>query len=140
VTFATDDAPRVVPPAATPPRASRPLLVAGVLQLVALLAPAARVRLVGSISFLRLPNAAPVLAALGALAIAAALRPRGWWRWLPGPLSAAVLAVVYWRLVRAPSATFVDPVLRHAVSPSWGFLPMCVAVMLAIVGAAAARR
>ncbi|MBV9880594.1 MAG: hypothetical protein JO180_08860 [Gemmatirosa sp.] len=121
------------------PNVSRTLLAAGVLQLVATLAPAARVRIVGGVSFLRLPTAGVALVALGALTLAVALRPRGWWRWLPSGLSAVVVAAVYWRLGRSPSGTFVDPVLRHALHPSWGFVPMAAAVVLGLVGAARAR-
>jgi hypothetical protein len=76
---------------------------------------------------------------LGALTAAAALRPRGWWRWAPGALSAAVLAVAYWRLTRAPSGTFADPLLRRALRPAWGFVPMGLAVLLGIAGAAGVR-
>jgi len=119
---------------------SRTLLAAGVLQLAALVTPAARVRIVGGLAFYRVPTAGVALAVLGALTLAVALRPRGWWRWLPSALATAVLAVLYWRLVRAPSATFIDPLLRHAVHPSWGFAPMAAAVLLGLVGAALARR
>jgi hypothetical protein len=114
---------------------SRLLLGAGCLQLAALFAPAARARLLGPVSFARLPNAGVALAALGALTIAAALLPRVRWRWVPGALSAAVLGVVYWRLSRAPSGTFVDPLLRHVLHPAWGFVPMTAAVVLGLVGA-----
>jgi hypothetical protein len=122
-----------------PSRVDRTLLAAGCLQLAALLAPAARVRIVGAIPFARVPSAGVALAILGALTIAVALRPRGWWRWVPGVLSAAILAVVYWRLTRAPSATFVDPVLRRALRVGWGFWPMGLAVLLGLVGAARVR-
>ena len=69
-----------------------------------------------------------------------ALLRRGWWRALPGGLTAVVLAVVYWRLARAPSGSFVDPVLRHAVRPSWGFVPMGIAVLVGLIGATRTRR
>ena len=117
----------------------RTLLAAGCLQLAALLTPATRVRIVGAVAFARGPSAGVALAILGALTVAVALRPRGWWRWLPPVLSAAVLAVVYWRLTRAPSGSFVDPVLRHALRVGWGFWPMGLAVLLALVGAARVR-
>ena len=121
------------------PRVDRTLLAAGCLQLIALLTPAAHARVVGSIAFARVPTAGIVLAILGALTIAVALRPRGWWRWLPGVLSALLLAVVYWRLTQAPSGGFVDPVLRRVVGVGWGFVPMGLAVLGSLVGAARAR-
>ena len=97
-------------------------------------------RLAGSLPFYRVPSAGPALAVLAVLTVGAALMRRGAWRALPSALSAAVLAVVYWRLARAPSATFIDPVLRHAVDPSWGFVPMGVAVLVGLVGAMRVRR
>jgi hypothetical protein len=126
-----DDSPK-------PHAVDRTMLVAGLLQLAAVLTPAARVRIYGPVSFLRLPTAGVVLAILGALTVAVALRPRGWWRWVPGAASALVVAVVYWRLTRAPSGTFVDPLLRHVLHPAWGFAPMACAVLLGLVGAARA--
>lgn len=112
------------------------LLAAGCLQLAALLAPAARVRVIGAIAFARIPTAGVALGVLGALTIAVALRPRGWWRWVPGVLSALVLTVTYWRLTQAPSGSFVDPVLRRALHVGWGFGPMGGAVLLSLVAAA----
>lgn len=44
-------------PTSAPPRVDRTLLLAGCLQLAALLAPAARVRVVGAIAFARVPTA-----------------------------------------------------------------------------------
>jgi len=114
----------------------RVLFAAGLLQIVATLAPAARVRVVGGVSFVRLPTAGAALVILGLLTLAIALRPRGWWRWLPGVFSSVILAVVYWRLKRNPSHTFVDPLLRHLLHPSWGFVPMSIAVALSLIGAA----
>src|SRR5438105_4031321 len=103
-----------MPDAPTPPdrsvrRVDPTLLVAGLLQLAAMLAPAARVRILGRVSFFRLPTAGPALLALGVLTLVVALWPRGWWRWAPGVLSGAVLAIAYGRLVRSPSGTWVDP-------------------------------
>jgi hypothetical protein len=121
---------------ADPPR-QRPhrlLLTAGALQLAALFAPAVRVPLVGTIPFVRVPTAGALLIALGLLTVPVALR---WnrWRWLPGGLSAAVVAIVYARIVLAPSGTFVDPLLRRAVHPAWGFAPMSLAVALSLAAA-----
>jgi hypothetical protein len=124
---------------AAPRRVDRTLLAAGLLQLVAMLAPAARVRLAGPLPFYRVPSAGPALAVLAVLTVGTALLRRGRWRATPSALSAVVLAVVYWRLARAPSGSFIDPVLRHAVDPSWGFVPMGVAVLVGLVGAVRAR-
>jgi hypothetical protein len=123
-----------------PFRTSRTLVVAGLLQVAATLTPALRVRLIGPTLFLRVPDAGAFLLALGVLTIAVALRPGGWWRWVPGLLTAALLAVVYSRIVHTPSGTFIDPVLRHAVHPAWGFIPMSIAVAVSLVGAALVRR
>lgn len=119
---------------------SRWFLLAGAVQLASAFAPAARVRLVGALPFHRVPTAGAALLTLGVLALLVATRPRGWWRWLPGPLTAAVLAVTWWRLARAPSATLLDPMLRHAVEPAWGFVPMATAAALGLLGAALATR
>ena len=118
---------------------SRTLLAAGCLQLAALLTPAARMRIVGAIPFYKVPTASVALAVLAALTIAVALRPRGWWRWLPSVGTALVLALTYWRLVYAPSQTFVDPVLRRTLHPSWGFYAMFAAVLVGLIGAALVR-
>jgi hypothetical protein len=117
----------------------RTLFVAGLLQVVAAFTPAARVRVIGPLPFVRLPTAGVALVILGLCNVGVALRPRGWWRWLPSIASALVLALVYWRLHRNPSHTFVDPVLRHLLHPSWGFVPMGLAVLLGLIGAARIR-
>ena len=112
------------------------LLAAGFLQVVAVFTPAARVRLAGTTAFVRLPTAGVLLVVLGLLTIAGALRARGWWRAVPAALSGAILIVAYLRIVRNPSGSFVDPLLRHAVHPAWGFVPMALAVALGIIGTA----
>jgi len=73
------------------------------------------------------------------LTMVVALRPSGWWRWVPAPLTAGVLAMTYWRLTHNPSLTFVDPLLRRLIHPSWGFVPMTLAVLVSLVGAAMVR-
>lgn len=129
-------------PASAPVRreSSRTLIAAGIGQMAATLTPAVRVRLVGTTLFLRLPDAGAILLALGVLTIVAALRPYGWWRCIPGIASGGLLSVVYWRIVHTPSGTFIDPVLRHAVHPAWGFIPMALAVLASVVGAALVRK
>ncbi len=124
-------------PTTTPaPRRIHELLaVAGILQTAALLTPAVRVALVGTTTFLRVQTAGPALVVLGLLTVAMALRPSVWWRWIPGVLSAAVVALVYWRILTAPSGTFADVALRRAVHPAWGFVPMCAAVALNLIAA-----
>ncbi|AHG92776.1 Protein of unknown function DUF2809 (plasmid) [Gemmatirosa kalamazoonensis] len=114
--------------------ADRVLLVAGLLQLAAVFTPAAHARVVGGVPFVRLPTAGVALVTLGAATLVVSLWRRGWWRRVPGALSALVLAVVYWRLTRAPSGTIADPLLRRVLHPSWGFVPMTLAVLLALVG------
>jgi hypothetical protein len=47
---------------------------------------------------------------------------------------------VYFRLKRNPSHTFVDPLLRHLLHPSWGFVPMGAAVLLSLVCRSAGSR
>jgi hypothetical protein len=111
------------------------LVVAGILQTAAVLTPAVRISLVGTKPFLGVQTAGPVLIVLGLITIAVAFRPSAWWRWIPAVLSAAVVALVYWRVVTAPSGTFADVALRHAVHPAWGFIPMCAAVAVNLVAA-----
>ena len=111
------------------------MVLAGVLQLVAAFAPAARVRIVGPVSFVRLPTAGAALVGLAVVTVTIAALPRRWWRMLPGLLTAVILWVVHWRLLHAPSGTFIDPVLRHTLRPSWGFVPMGVAAFLSTMGA-----
>jgi hypothetical protein len=111
------------------------LVVAGLLQTAAVLTPAVRISLVGTKPFLGVQTAGPVLIVLGLLTIAVAFRPSAWWRWIPALLSAAVVALVYWRIVTAPSGTFADVALRRAVHPAWGFVPMCAAVAVNLVAA-----
>jgi hypothetical protein len=117
-------------------RPDRILFLAGILQIVATFTPAARMRVLGGVSFVRLPTAGATLVILGLLTLVIALRPNRWWRWIPGILSSAILAIVYLRLKRNPSHTLVDPLLRHLLHPSWGFVPMGIAVLLSIFGAA----
>jgi hypothetical protein len=97
------------------------------------------VRIYGLVPFHRVPSGGVALLTLGVLTIVVALRPIGWWRWVPAPLSAAVLALVYWRITHDPSRTFVDPLLRHLMHPSWGFIPMALSVLISLVGAAMVR-
>jgi hypothetical protein len=129
-------------PPSTYVRGTRPdrlLFFAGVLQVVATFTPAARMRIVGPVSFVRLPSAGVALVVLGLLTLAIALRPNRWWRFIPGLLSSAILIVVYFRLKRNPSHTFVDPLLRHLLHPSWGFVPMGIAVAFSLIAAALVR-
>ena len=116
------------------------MFLAGLLQIASVYAPAARVRIYGVIPFHRIPNGGAALLTLGVLTLVVALRPTGWWRWLPAPLTAAVLAIVYWRITHNPSLTFVDPLLRRLVHPSWGFMPMSAAVLGSLIGAGVVRR
>ena len=120
-------------------RFNRIMFVAGLLQIASIYSPAARVRIYGIIPFVRVPNGGMALATLGVLTMVVALRPIGWWRWVPAPLTAGVLAMVYWRLTHNPSLTFVDPLLRRLIHPSWGFVPMTLAVLISLVGAAMVR-
>jgi len=120
-------------------RINRTMFIAGLLQIASVYAPAARVRIYGVVPFHRIPNGGVALLTLGVLTLVVALRPTGWWRWVPAPLTAAVLAVVYWRITHNPSLTFVDPLLRRLIHPSWGFMPMGAAVLGSLVGAAAVR-
>jgi len=115
------------------------MFIAGLLQIASVYAPAARVRIYGVVPFHRIPNGGVALLTLGVLTLVVALRPTGWWRWVPAPLTAAVLAVVYWRITHNPSLTFVDPLLRRLIHPSWGFMPMGAAVLGSLVGASAVR-
>ncbi|MES2521802.1 MAG: hypothetical protein V4617_03805 [Gemmatimonadota bacterium] len=117
----------------------RTMMVAGVAQLLSVVAPAADLRFARNLNFLGLPTAGVALVVLGVLTLLVALRPRGPWRWVPGILSALVLAVAYWRLQWAPTTSFADPLLRGAVGPGWGFIPMGASVLLSIIGAARAR-
>ena len=113
-------------------RANVFLLAAGLAQIAAAFTPAGRGRLVGVIPFIRLPNAGVAFVVLGILTALVALWRRGWWRWIPGIVSAALLTVVYMRLRWDPSGTFADPVVRRIVRPSWGFYPMGVAIFLSL--------
>lgn len=119
--------------------ANRLLLIAGLAQIAAAFTPAGHVRFVGALPFIRLPNAGIAFVVLGALTALVALRPRGWWRWIPGLASAILLAIVYARLRWEPSGGFADPLLRRVVRPSWGVYPMAITILLAL-GAAARTR
>jgi hypothetical protein len=110
-------------------------VAAGILQIAALLTPAVRITLAGTTSFIRVHAAGPALVMLGLLTIAVAFRPSVWWRWIPGVVSAAVVGLVYWRILTAPSGTFADIALRRAVHPAWGFIPMWAAISLSLVAA-----
>jgi hypothetical protein len=129
-----------LPPSSAAIRPDRLLFFAGVLQVLATFTPAARMRVVGGVPFVRLPTAGATLVVLGLLTLAIALRPHRWWRFIPSMLSSAILVVVYFRLKRNPSHTFVDPLLRHLLHPSWGFVPMGIAVVLSLVAAARVGR
>ena len=128
-----------LPPSGSTVRPDRLLFLAGLLQVIATFTPAARMRIVGAVSFVRLPNAGATLIILGLLTLAIALRPNRWWRFIPGILSSVILVVVYVRLKRNPSHTFVDPLLRHLLHPSWGFVPMSAAALFSLIAAALVR-
>ena len=113
-------------------RANVFLLIAGLAQIAAAFTPAGRGRLLGVIPFIRLPSAGVAFVILVILTALVALWRRGWWRWIPGLASAALLTVVYMRLRWDPSGTFADPVVRRIVRPSWGFYPMGVAIFLSL--------
>ncbi len=118
---------------------NRYLFIAGFIQVAAAFTPAGHAPLVGDISFIHLPTAGVVFVVLGLITAATALRPRGWWRWIPGLASLALLCVVYARLRYAPSGGFLDPMLRRVVHPSWGFGAMALAALLMLVAAATVR-
>jgi hypothetical protein len=118
---------------------NRLLLIAGLAQVAAAFTPAGHVRFSGPLLFIRLPNAGIAFIVLGVFTALVALRPRGWWRWIPGLASAILLAIVYTRLRWEPSGGFADPLLRRMVRPSWGFYPMALTILLAL-GAAARTR
>jgi len=122
----------------TPPRSGTNLvfLIAGLAQILAAFTPAGHARLLGAISFIRLPQAGIAFVVLGALTVLVAVRPRGWWRWIPGLASAALLAVVYARLRWQPTGGFADPLVRRMVRPAWGFYPMGSAIFVALAMAA----
>ena len=121
-------------------RVNRTMFIAGLLQIAAVYSPAARVRVYGFIPFHRIPNGGVALLTLGVLTLVVALRPTGWWRWVPAPLTAAVLAVVYWRITHNPSLTFIDPFLRRLVHPAWGFIPMSAAALIGFIAATMVRQ
>ena len=119
---------------------NRLLFAIGLLQVAAVFAPAVRIRILGTVAFLRLPTAGVVLLILALLQVAIAFRPVGWWKWIPSPLAGVVVAVSYRRIVTAPSGSFIDPLLRHAVHPAWGFILMSGAVALSFIGVAIPQR
>jgi hypothetical protein len=90
------------------------------------------------VSFIRLPTAGAALVGLAVVTVTIAALPRRWWRVLPGLLTVVILWIVRWRLLHAPSGTFIDPVLRHTLRPSWGFVPMGMAALLSTMGATVA--
>lgn len=119
------------------------LLAAGVGQLLALFTPAAQVRLAGGLSFREVESAGVALAVLGVATIGASvIRPRvqAAWRVVPGSLSLLVLAVLYARIRSAPTGTFLDPLVRHGVRPSWGFVPMGLAALASVLCALGGAR
>jgi len=111
----------------------RALFAAGIFQLASLLAPAARVRLLGTIPFFRLPNAGVALVVLGLFTLVVAVRPHRVWRWVPVLLSTFIVALAYYRIANAPTGRFFDPVVRRAVHPAWGFAPMAAAILLGLL-------
>src|SRR5262245_37861847 len=121
-----------------PPRSGTNIvfMIAGLAQIFAAFTPAGHARLLGAISFIRLPQAGIAFVVLGALTVLVAVRPRGWWRWIPGLASAALLAVVYARLRWQPTGGFADPLVQRMVRPDWGFYPMGSAIFLALAMAA----
>jgi hypothetical protein len=116
------------------------LLIAGLAQIAATFTPAGHVRLLGDKTFIHLPNAGVAFVALGVLTTLVAIGPRGWWRWIPSLASAGLIVVVYARLRWEPTGGFADPLLRHVVSPTWGFIPMGLAIALSLVGSVPLRR
>jgi len=108
---------------------------AGIVQVIATFCPAIRVRLWGGVSFLQVHAVGGVLLVLGGIVAIAAWR--GWTRWLMGGslLSMLIVVAMYFRIVTRPSGYFVDPLLRHVVHPGWGFVPMTVAILFALVSA-----
>jgi hypothetical protein len=113
-------------------RPNRLLIIAGLLQLASMAAPAARVRFYGVMPFYRLPNAGVALGILAALTIAMAFVAHRWWSAVPPALSGVILIVAYWRIVNAPSGYFFDSLVRRIVHPAWGFAPMILSVVLAL--------
>ena len=133
---------RVSGPTGPPPTAlgiNHFLLIAGFAQVAAAFAPAGYIRLRGHISFIGLPSAGLAFLVLGLLTALTALRPHGWWRWIPGLTSIGLLSVVYAKLRYAPSGGFFDPMLRRVVRPAWGFVPMALAALFTLVAAATVR-
>jgi hypothetical protein len=114
------------------PPVNRLLIVAGLMQLASLAAPAARVRLYGVMPFFKLPNAGIALAMLAGLTVIVAFFAHRWWSSVPPALSGVILIVAYWRIVNAPSGYFFDALVRRVVHPAWGFVPMTAAVVLAL--------
>src|SRR5581483_1542140 len=100
------------------------MFAGGLLQAAALFTPAVRVKLAGTKQFLELPKAGVAFAVLAGITLVVAFAPRRWWRVLPGLLCGVLAGGANWRIVHSPSGYFIDPLLRHAVHPAWGFALM----------------
>ena len=123
------------------PRLHHLLWIAGLAQIAAAFAPAARVRLLSDISFVRLPNTGVAFSCL----VFSPLREQQFCRArlgrsIPGLVSLGLLFVMYAKLRYAPWGGFFDPMLRRAVRPAWGFVPMSIAALFLLVAAATIRR
>ena len=102
--------------------------VPGLLQAAATFLPATRIRLFGgTFSFLQIHSTGGVLLLLGLIMALTAAQRRTRWLAISSGLSLAITAAVYVGVRWHPSRTFVDPVLRRAIRPGWGFGPMFLA-------------
>jgi hypothetical protein len=123
----------------SPFRVSRAIVAAtGITQAAATFAPAARVRLFGSISFIRLHATGGVLLAVGIVIAMLAIQARTRWAAVCGILSLLSLlmtAAVYQRLLTRPLTTFADPLVRRMMHPAWG---LSVIALSALIGTVAA--
>jgi hypothetical protein len=106
------------------------------LQAASAFSPAARLRVWGTIPFIQLHWLGGVVLALGlGIAAAAALRrPR--WMVAGGLCSLLIVTAMHIRLVRAPLGNFADHLMRHAIHPAWGFVPMYASIILGLAAAA----
>jgi hypothetical protein len=112
------------------------LALPGFLQAASAFSPAARLRVWGTIPFTQLHWLGGVVLVLGFGIAAAAILRRPRWMVAGGLFSLLIVAAMHIRLVRAPIGNFADHLMRHAIHPAWGFLPMYASIVLGFVAAA----
>jgi len=117
------------------PRTAWLVTIPGLLHAASSFTPAARLRLWGTIPFFQLHWLGAVTLALGfGVALAAWFRQPRWM--IAGSVSSLlIVTAMHIRIVRAPLGNFGDHLMRHAIHPAWGFVPMYASLILELIAA-----